>query len=921
MVPILSPAPLTHSKKMTKRKSSPHIVTPELGKNIKAYALDPLAAVFRPALSIPPIDATNTPPPPDGKLSNAPVHSPATSPPADRTPSQFSTGRTPPAPPAPGARHHSSPPPVARDLLSTRYRYPEGRPPDALDNLVRAATDNFLRSNTWTDFFDRQRDPRGDWSNLRGLQHPAGHLLRHYQRLGVPVKMTTKQWTNGQKTAALQRGPHKSAKEHVDFLREEFTSMMEKGHWALLPARLLKHLPDTRFSPLGVVPQHERRPRTISDYSFYGINADTLQLAPPEAMQFGRALQRLLHRIHQANPRYGPVYLSKIDIADGFYRLGIRPDDAPRLAVLFPTKPGEEQLVGIPLTLPMGWLESPPAFCAMTETTADLANAVLDGKMDPIVTTAHRLDKVSETPETALIHTPTAPVGTDFTEVPSQETDSIKYQRPMRYWDVYVDDFLGLVQGGKSTRTKVKRALLHSLDAIMRPVSALDNPHRQEPASVKKLRKGDATWSTRKIMLGWVIDTVDGTIELSTRRRNRLLQLLRDIDPTQKVIATKVWHKVLGELRSMALAIPGARGLFSLLQEVFRHEESTRPRLRLTRAAHGFLDDFRWLARDLSARPTRIAELIPTEPSIVGACDAAGTGMGGVFFVPSLDGSIQPYLWRYAFPQTVQSQLVSFSQPNGSITNSDLELCGNVAHHDVIAQLADVRERTIWTGSDNTANVYWQRKGSTTTTGPAAYLLRDQALHQRQHRYVPQHDYVPGTANVMADDCSRLWHLTDAQLLTHFNFTYPQTKSWLVCHLNSEMSSRLKTSLFRRTSPMASHQRLPTPRIPTGKSGTLFAEKPALTRSSGTTMTPSRSSLCSAMVTTKDTFPPAVNLSQLLQFRTSSAPSARCCSGWGPKTHASPSTTENSISDLPGKCNAGKNPNRPHCESAPSRSP
>ena len=731
--------------------------------------------------------------------------------------------------------------------------------------------------------------------------------------------MTTKQWTIGQKTAALQRGPHKSAKEHVSFLREEFTSMMEKGHWALLPARLLKHLPDIRFSPLGVVPQHERRPRTISDYSFYGINADTLQLAPPEAMQFGRALQRLLHRIHQANPRYGPVYLSKIDIADGFYRLGIRPDDAPRLAVLFPTQKGEEQLVGIPLTLPMGWLESPPSFCAMTETTADLANAVLDGNMDPIVTTVHRLDAVSETPEPVLLQPPTTPFDADFTDVPSQVSDSIKYQRPVRYWDVYVDDFLGLVQGGKSTRKKVKRALLHSLDAIMRPVSALDNPHRQEPASVKKLRKGDATWSTRKIMLGWVIDTVNGTIELSTRRRDRLRQLLFDIHPNQKVIATKVWHKVLGELRSMALAIPGARGLFSLLQEAFRHEESTRPRLRLTRAAHGFLNDFRWLAQDLSARPTRIAELIPTKPSVVGACDAAGTGMGGVFFVPSHDGSIQPYLWRHAFPQAVQSQLVSFSQPNGSITNSDLELCGNVAHHDVIAQLADVRERTIWTGSDNTANVYWQRKGSTTTTGPAAYLLRDQALHQRQHRYVPQHDYIPGTANAMADDCSRLWHLTDTQLLTHFNFTYPQMKSWLVCHLSSEMSSRLKTSLFRRTSPMASRKRLPTPRIHTGKSGTLFAAKPALTPSSGTMMTPSRSSLCLDMVTTKESFPPAVTLSQLLQFRTSSAPSARCCSGWGPKTHGSPSTMENWTSGLPGNCSAGKSLNHRLCESAPSR--
>ena len=59
-----------------------------------------------------------------------------------------------------------------------------------------------------------------------------------------------------------------------------------------------------------------------------------------------------------------------------------------------------------------------------------------------------------------------------------------------------------------------------------------------------------------------------------------------------KVIAVKQWHKILGELRSMSIAIPGARGLFSLLQEAFRHVEADQPRIRLTKAVHGFLDVF-----------------------------------------------------------------------------------------------------------------------------------------------------------------------------------------------------------------------------------------------------------------------------------------------------------------------------------------
>ena len=45
-----------------------------------------------------------------------------------------------------------------------------------------------------------------------------------------------------------------------------------------------------------------------------------------------------------------------------------------KLAVAFPQYPGEEQLVVLPLSIPMGWVESPSALCVATETVADLAN-------------------------------------------------------------------------------------------------------------------------------------------------------------------------------------------------------------------------------------------------------------------------------------------------------------------------------------------------------------------------------------------------------------------------------------------------------------------------------------------------------------------------------------------------------------------
>ena len=163
-----------------------------------------------------------------------------------------------------------------------------------------------------------------------------------------------------QKRNALLRGPHKSAKDHATFLQQEFASMLQKQQWTLLPAALVTELQQLRLSPLGVIPQHDRRPRTIADYTFFHVNQDTVPLGPPEAMQFGRSLRCLLTKILYADPRFGPVYLCKIDIADGFYRIWLLPCDIPKLGVLFPTNSGEPPLIGFPLTLPMGWVESPP---------------------------------------------------------------------------------------------------------------------------------------------------------------------------------------------------------------------------------------------------------------------------------------------------------------------------------------------------------------------------------------------------------------------------------------------------------------------------------------------------------------------------------------------------------------------------------
>lgn len=88
----------------------------------------------------------------------------------------------------------------------------------------------------------------------------------------------------------------------------------------------------------------------------------------------------------------------------------------------------------------------------------------------------------------------------------------------------------------------------------------------------------------------------------------------------------------------------------------------------------------------------------------------------------------------------------------GTISISDLELAGTIAHkHILVDAFPAVAERPIWLAGDNRASLSWATKGSSTSTSARAYLLRLNALHQRTFRYVPQHDYIAGKANVMTD--------------------------------------------------------------------------------------------------------------------------------------------------------------------------
>ena len=61
---------------------------------------------------------------------------------------------------------------------------------------------------------------------------------------------------------------------------------------------------------------------------------------------------------------------------------------------------------------------------------------------------------------------------------------------------------------------------------------------------------------------------------------------------------------------------------------------------------------------------------------------------------------------------------------------------------------------------DNLATIFWERKGSTSSYKPDAYLLYLFGMHQRFHNYVPRFDYLLGPSNYITNSLSHNFHLT-----------------------------------------------------------------------------------------------------------------------------------------------------------------
>jgi hypothetical protein len=163
-------------------------------------------------------------------------------------------------------------------------------------------------------------------------------------------------------------------------------------------------------------------------------------------------------------------------------------------------------------------------------------------------------------------------------------------------------------------------------------------------------------------------------------------------------------------------------------------------------------------------------------PDYIGIVDASSHGVGGVM-VGELSGCV-PTVFRWQWPEDIHTQVISFDNPAGNITNSDLEMAGLLILWLVIEGICgSLTEKRIALFGDNSPSISWVARLGSRRSSVAENLIQALALRLKLQRACPLTPiHIEGDRNAISDVPSRsfgsnpAWKCdTDDTLLTLFD--------------------------------------------------------------------------------------------------------------------------------------------------------
>ena len=193
--------------------------------------------------------------------------------------------------------------------------------------------------------------------------------------------------------------------------------------------------------------------------------------------------------------------------------------------------------------------------------------------------------------------------------------------------EVFVDDFIAMCQDVRRI-PHLTRSVLHGVEQVFPGPEVTGHSQGREPVSKKKIKRGEADWTVRKVVLGWLLDGDRRTIELPDDKAKEYAEELRKLMRRKKIPVAR-FRKIVGKLRFAAFCLPAGRALMTPLNMAMKGDPSSIPSGKKTEVRES-LGDWLQLIKSLKERPTSVHEIVSTNVDFYGFCDACNTGAGGV---------------------------------------------------------------------------------------------------------------------------------------------------------------------------------------------------------------------------------------------------------------------------------------------------
>jgi hypothetical protein len=124
---------------------------------------------------------------------------------------------------------------------------------DELSKCILVADSAVFEPSGFEDIVNMQRGKSDFRKDVKNINHKSARYLHHLKKRGANVVLQTPPWSIERLEETIKRGPHKSSKEHAEFLRKELLDFVQKGFWTIFTGNgKLRHRAPTPTRIFGI---------------------------------------------------------------------------------------------------------------------------------------------------------------------------------------------------------------------------------------------------------------------------------------------------------------------------------------------------------------------------------------------------------------------------------------------------------------------------------------------------------------------------------------------------------------------------------------------------------------------------------------------------------------------------------------------